>query len=76
MATSRINPMKKSRGRPKVDSDQVNARFERRLLDAIDAFAADQTPPASRPEAVRTLVAEQLTTLGLLPHREDPEGAN
>ena len=67
---------KKSRGRPKVDSEAVNTRFERRLLDAIDSFAADQVPPASRPEAVRTLVSEQLTQLGLLPHREDPEGAN
>lgn len=76
MKPSSINPRKKSRGRPKVDSDQVNARFERRLLDAIDAFASTQEPPSSRPEAVRTLVSEQLTTLGLLPHREDPEGAN
>lgn len=67
---------KKSRGRPKVDSEAVNTRFDRRLLDAIDQFAADQNPPASRPEAVRALVSEQLTTLGLLPHTEDPEGAN
>ena len=66
----------KSRGRPPVDSDLVRFRAERKILDAIDAFAAEQTPPASRPEAVRTLVTEQLTTLGLLPHREDPEGAN
>lgn len=54
------------RGRPPVDSDLVRFRAERRVIDAIDTFAADQVPPASRPEAVRALVTKQLANLGLL----------
>lgn len=54
------------RGRPPVDSDLVRFRAERRVLDAIDAFAADQAPPASRSDAVRTLVSQQLISVGLL----------
>lgn len=49
---------------------------EQNIAAAIDKFAADQSPPLSRPEAIRLLITEQLTALGLLPHREDPEGAN
>jgi hypothetical protein len=54
------------RGRPPVDSDLVRFRAERRVIDAIDTFAAHQEPPASRPDAVRALVMKQLTKLGLL----------
>lgn len=54
------------RGRPPVDSDLVRFRAERRVIDAIDTFAAHQEPPTSRPDAVRALVTKQLTKLGLL----------
>lgn len=67
-------PNKSKRGRPPVDSEAVKARFERRLLDAIDAYASQQYPPASRPEAVRVLVADQLSTLGLLPPKDKTSG--
>jgi hypothetical protein len=44
-------------GRPKVDSEMVRARFERRLLDALDRWRAKQPDPQpSRSEAVRRLV--------------------
>lgn len=47
-------------GRPRVDSERVDTRFPRELLDLIDAWAADQDDKPSRPEAVRRLVAEAL----------------
>lgn len=44
--------------------------------EALDRFLAERSDIQTVQEAVRTLVVEQLMTLGLLPHREDPEGAN
>lgn len=65
---STINPRKKSRrGRPAVDSEQVNMRLKRDLLDAIDAFRADERDSPSRPEAIRRLLRDELISLGLLP---------
>jgi len=57
-----IDGAKKSkRGRPRVDSDAVNVRFEREALAAIDAWIGSQPDPKpSRPEAVRRLVAAAL----------------
>ena len=66
-----INSSKKSRGRPKVDSEAVNTRFSRRYLDAIDAFATKFDPPLSRPEVVRVLTAQGLMREGLLPPLAD-----
>lgn len=67
----------KKRGRPATGKDPlVGVRMPPALIAVVDQFAADQEPALSRSEAVRTLVSEQLTTLGLLPHREDPEGAS
>jgi hypothetical protein len=63
------------RGRPPVDSDLVRFRAERRILDAIDTFAEDQNPPLSRAKAVRLLIAEQLTALGLLAQSDNPDDA-
>ncbi len=34
------------------------------------------TPKPSRPEAIRALLRDGLTGLGLLMHRDDPEMAN
>jgi hypothetical protein len=52
-----ISGAKKSRGRPKVDSEAVNVRFERVPLAALDAWiAAQPDPKPSRPEAIRRLV--------------------
>lgn len=72
-----ISVPQKKRGRPATgETPRVGVRLPDEITAAIDTFAADQQPPLTRSEAVRTLVTEQLTTLGLLPHREDPEGAN
>lgn len=52
-----INPAKKSaRGRPKVDSEAVNIRMERDLLDALDRWIETQDDRPSRPEAIRRIV--------------------
>ena len=57
-----IDTGKKSRrGRPRVDSEEVSARLERRMLDALDArIAAQPEPRPTRSEAIRRLVAEAL----------------
>ncbi len=56
---------KSGRGRPPVDSEAVNVRMERSLLQALDAFLMDQgPPPPSRPEVVRRVLAEHLRSQG------------
>jgi AMMECR1 domain-containing protein len=53
---------KDSRGRPKVDSEMVRARFERQTLNRVDEWRAEQpNPKPSRPEAVRRLVEKGLS---------------
>lgn len=49
---------KNKRGRPRVDSDEVTARFHRGLLDALEKWAADHG--VRRSEAIRLLVAKAL----------------
>jgi len=39
-------------------------------------IAAQPEPRPSRPEAIRLALKDWLTGLGLLKHRDDPEGAN
>ena len=52
---------KTPRGRPKVDSEMVRARFERQTLNRVDDWRAEQPDPKpSRPEAVRRLVEKGL----------------
>lgn len=51
-----IDSAKKSRGRPKIDSEAVNVRMERTLLNAIDRWRADEPDQAGRPEAIRRLL--------------------
>jgi hypothetical protein len=55
-----IDGAKKTRGRPTVDSEAVKVRIERQMLNAIDAWAAEQDDAPSRPEAVRRLVQRGL----------------
>jgi hypothetical protein len=44
-------------GRPPIDSEAVNVRMERALLEAIDRWIAQQPEPKpARPEAVRRLL--------------------
>ncbi|WP_282568522.1 hypothetical protein [Bosea vaviloviae] len=42
----------------------------------LDRFIAEQQPDMSRPEALRLAFKDWATGQGLLPHSEDPEGAN
>jgi hypothetical protein len=46
------------------------------IVRAIDAWCAKQQPIPSRSEAIRIAVVGWLTGLGLLKHRDDPEGMN
>lgn len=52
----------KRMGRPPVDSEAVNVRFERAALDAIDDFRRSQSDLPSRPEAIRRLVEKGLAS--------------
>ena len=55
----------------------ISMRLSRVACDAIDDWRAAQGEPVStRTEAVRLAVHDWLTGMGLLKHREDPEGAN
>lgn len=60
----------RSRGRPAVDSERVDVRFQRRHLEAIDAFAVDAQvnpdAPIGRPEAIRRIVRDWLIGRGYL----------
>ena len=62
---------KSKRGRPKVDSERVDTRFERPVLTALDAFVADETDKPSRPEAIRRLLRKQLIAHGYL--KDEPD---
>lgn len=57
-----INETKKpKKGRPAVDSEAVNLRLTRELLDAIDIFRSGFDDIPNRPEAVRRLIQMGLT---------------
>lgn len=53
---STLNDAKKPKGRPKVDSEAVNVRLERKVLDSLDAWRREQLDLPTRPEAIRRLV--------------------
>ena len=57
-----IDSAKKSKGRPSVDSEAVNVRIERNLLNQIDEFRRAESDLPSRPEAIRRLVEKGLQT--------------
>lgn len=54
----------------------VGVRLQPDLLSVLDRFIAEQKPDMSRPEALRYAFKDWAVGQGLLPHREDPEGAN
>jgi hypothetical protein len=53
--------VKKSRGRPPVETEALTVRIHRKQLAAIDAWIAKQSEPRpTRPEAIRRLVEKGL----------------
>lgn len=44
-------------GRPKKDSEAVNVRMERDMLDALDRYIEGEEDRPNRPEAVRRILA-------------------
>lgn len=62
----------KSRGRPPKDTEAVNVRLEREMLDAIDVMVSEAKASTanpediSRPEALRRAAREGLVKMGLL----------
>jgi len=61
----------KRTGRPKVDSERIDARFSRDLLDGIDRFASEEPDTPARPEALRRIVRDWLIGHGMLPVEGD-----
>ena len=47
------------------------------LKDAVDRYVSERPDPkTSRSEAIRYLLRDVLTSLGYLPHFDDPKDAN
>lgn len=65
--TSTLNDTKKSKkGRPAVDTEPVNLRLPRNVLDAIEKFRREQDQIPTRPEAIRTMLVSWLIDHGYL----------
>lgn len=63
-----ISVSQKKRGRPATgETPRIGVRLPDQVTDGLDAFAAAQTPPLSRSEAVRLLVIEGLMRQKLAP---------
>lgn len=63
-----VEPTAKKKGRPGVDSEAVNVRIERALLDRLDTYIVDSaTKRLSRQQTIRRALAEWLSVRGLLP---------
>lgn len=54
-------------GRPPVDSEAINVRLTREVIEAVDAFRKDEADLPTRPEGVRRLLSEALKDKGYLP---------
>ena len=70
---------KRGRGRPSTGGQMpgVMVRMPPSDIASLDTWIAAQPEPRpSRPEAIRLALKDWLTGLGLLKHRDDPEGAN
>ncbi|MBO6635992.1 hypothetical protein [Parvibaculum sp.] len=57
---------KRGRGRPTVDSERVDTRLSRDILDGLDAYSATQEDEPGRAEAVRRIVRDWLSRRGYL----------
>jgi hypothetical protein len=54
---------KRGRGRPATDATPVLVRLQPAQLMGIDAWAAKQKPPVTRPEAIRGMIDAMLHIL-------------
>ena len=63
---SNVFSAKKKTGRPRVDSEAVNVRLERRILNGLDAFIAAEGEGHSRPNTIRHILEEWLHANGYL----------
>lgn len=61
-----IDRVKKTRGRPTVDSEAVNVRLPAQILRGIEAYAEKTGEQIGRPEAIRRILAEFLKRRGLM----------
>jgi len=52
--------MEKKRGRPSIDSEAVNLRLPRDLIEAIDERRRDEADLPTRPEMIRRALTEWL----------------
>ncbi|MFT8944405.1 MAG: hypothetical protein ABF931_09475 [Acetobacter pasteurianus] len=72
---STVNDSKKKIGRPRVDSEAVNIRLQRPVLNSIDQWAMQQK--TTRAKAIKQLIEEGLIRwlqlpLPTNPHSSDP----
>lgn len=62
---------KSKMGRPTVDSELLRSRVERPTIEALDAYASDNSAnedgPIGRPEAIRRILRDWLSDKGYLP---------
>lgn len=52
---------KPKKGRPPVDTEAVNVRLPREVLDALDTYRRAQADLPTRPEAIRRLLTTALS---------------
>lgn len=57
----------KTIGRPPVDSEAINVRLTRDVIEAVDAFRKEESDLPSRPEGIRRLLTAMLKEKGFLP---------
>lgn len=55
---------KKKLGRPVVDSEPVMIRMPAQMIEAIDEYRRSQKDLPSRPEVIRRVMSEWLSSLG------------
>lgn len=61
-----IDNIKKSRGRPKVDTEPVLVRLPVTMISAIEAYRREQAEIPSRPEAIRQMLGNWLNENGYM----------
>ncbi len=54
---------KRGKGRPTVDSEAINLRLPRELLDALDDLRRQQQDLPTRPEMIRRVMIKFLETI-------------